>query len=329
LIKPIKEGIDYAFKNHKNAIISKNKNKIDEYLFDIVQTWKINIELLSNFIENSDKFSSQQKENLAEKIKCLMNLVEHKKNLKNEKQKISGKLLIDQQILEEFKRRNQENSAYFKEQIEEYQEILDKKEEFVKQFEKKFNEVQIYVQRQVKSCKNPDFDYLGNYEILNFINDNETLNKTKNNLQEEIRNIRHELANLTMENSGLKKLNESNSTVIDNENSQSNGNSQLSSIIQNYKKKIVKADQRNRELRAKLEILNTQLKNKEIAFNLKENNPSQEERKETYFEKQKPEDMTIIKDLNETNFNELIVNKTTDMINRDLWDISCIEKKAD
>jgi len=170
---------------------------------------------------------------------------------------------------------------------------------------------------------------LGNYEILNFINENEIFNKTKNNLLDEIRNIRHELANLTLENSGLKKLNESNSTVIDNENSQSNGNSQLNSIIQNYKKKIVKADQRNRELRSKLETLTTQLKNKENSFQLKENILSQEEKKETYYEKQRPEDISIIKDLNETNFNEIIANKTTDMINRDLWDISCIEKKAD
>jgi len=44
---------------------------------------------------------------------------------------------MDQQILEELKRRNSENSTYFQEQIDEYQENIDKKIEFVKQYEKK------------------------------------------------------------------------------------------------------------------------------------------------------------------------------------------------
>ena len=169
IIKPIKEGIDYAFKNHKNQILSKNRAKIDEYLFDINQTWNLNIELLKNYIESSKKFNPEQKEKIIFNINNLKAIVEEKKNLKNEKQKLSGKILMDQQILQEFKRRNLENSAYFQEQMDEYKENLDKKNDFVKQYEKKFNEVQIYVHRQVKTQKNNNYNYLNDYEIINFI----------------------------------------------------------------------------------------------------------------------------------------------------------------
>jgi len=41
------------------------------------------------------------------------------------------------------------------------------------------------------------------------------------------------------------------------------------------------------------------------------------------------DDISLI-NVNETNYNEFNVNnKTNDMINRELWDLSCIEKKAD
>lgn len=336
IIKPIKEGIDYAFKNHKNQILSKNRAKIDEYLFDINQTWNLNIELLKNYIESSKKFNPEQKENIIFNINNLKAIVEEKKNLKNEKQKLSGKILMDQQILQEFKRRNLENSAYFQEQMDEYKENLDKKNDFVKQYEKKFNEVQIYVHRQVKTQKNNNYNYLNDYEIINFINENENFNKKKNNLIEDIKIIKNNINNLTIENSELKKLNENNSTFFGNELANDNDKySQLKNIILNYKKKIINIEKKNRQLKMKLDDLNNIVKYKENAYNEndKENIVQLEIIKESNLDKlnknEKCDDVSMLKDINETNFNDLIANKTVDMINRELWDISCIEKKND
>jgi len=38
-----------------------------------------------------------------------------------------SKLLMDQQILEEFKRRSEENNAYYQEQVDEINENIEKK----------------------------------------------------------------------------------------------------------------------------------------------------------------------------------------------------------
>ena len=85
----------------------------------------------------------------------------------------------------------------------------------------------------------------------------------------------------------------------------------------------------------KLDDLNNIVKYKENAYNEndKENIVQLEIIKESNLDKlnknEKCDDVSMLKDINETNFNDLIANKTVDMINRELWDISCIEKKND
>jgi len=86
--------------------------------------------------------------------------------------------------------------------------ILKKKDEFIKQYEKKFNEVEIYVQKQSRQGKNPQFDYLIGFEILPFIYANNSVNLSKKQLADELRNVKIDLNNILKENVQLKKRDE-------------------------------------------------------------------------------------------------------------------------
>jgi len=131
-----------------------------------------------------------------------------RKKLRKDKGKMRSKLLMDQQILEEFKRRSEENNAYYQEQVDEINENIEKKDEFIKQYEKKFNEVEIYVQKQSRQGKNPQFDYLIGFEILPFIYANNSVNLSKKQLADELRNVKIDLNNILKENVQLKKRDE-------------------------------------------------------------------------------------------------------------------------
>jgi hypothetical protein len=184
----------------------KNHSKLNEYLFDLEKTISINQEFISNFIPINDKLSQNQKNILLERIEKIKNFFNLKKNIYKEMNKLNAKILINKQIIEEVKRRNDENFLYYRDQIEEFAENVNKKTSLVKQFQKKFSEVEIFIQRE---CKNPEhndkYTHWKHFTIVPFINKNETLLKKKSYLDMVVNKKVNETKNLLDENKKLKK----------------------------------------------------------------------------------------------------------------------------
>lgn len=253
---PSLDFLDYAFKIHKARLQnnSKDKFKIEEYLFDLENTWSINTELFENMIYDYLPYSMEQRKFIKTYIEKIKDLFKKKKKLREDKTKLRGKLLMDKQIMEEFRRRNEENNAYYQEQVEEHKENLEKKESFIKQFEKKFFEVEIYVQREAKNDKEK-WDHFLTFEMLAFINNNEMLNRKKFEILDEIRAIRDDMNEILKENVELKKRDE----YIDMSEEYDNQKSKYTSLIKLYQTKIKFLERNKNHLNTVLSSLNSQM----------------------------------------------------------------------
>lgn len=265
---PNHQNLDYAFKYHKAKIQSKEKDKgkMEEYLFDLENTWNLNIEMLSIMLDDMPMLNQDQKKILHLHIQKIKDFFAKKKNLRNEKLKSRGKTLMDKQIYEEIKRRNEENSCYYQEQMEEVRENLEKKESFIKQFEKKFNEVEIYVQREAKA--NQDlWENFVQFEIISFINKNENYQRKQIKIKDEMKQIQLEMNEILKENVELKKRDE----YIDMSEDYDNQISKYNSLIGLYKSKIKFLERNSEHLRNVLNSLNSKLNNYSLYnFDLKD-----------------------------------------------------------
>ena len=157
---------------------------------------------------------------------------------------------MDKQIMEEYKRRNEENNVYYSEQIDEFKENLDKKESFIKQFFKKFKEVEIFVQRESKNRKH-NWKNLENFEIIPFINENEELHKTKLEIIDEKNSVREDMNEILRENVELKKREE----YIDISDDNIDKQKKYETLVNNYIKKIKYFEKYNENLKSVLKNL--------------------------------------------------------------------------
>jgi hypothetical protein len=229
---------------------------MEEYIYDLDNTWNLNVEMLGLMLQDLPSFSNEQKKNLFQTIHRIKEYFSKIKKLREEKLKARGKVLMDKQILEEIKRRNEENNAYYQEQMDEIRENLEKKESFIKQFEKKFNEVEIYVQREAKA--NPDlWEKFTQFEIIIFISNNEYYQRQQIKINEEIQNITQDMNEILRENIELKKRDE----YIDMSDDYDNQKFKYKSLINLYKSKIKFLERNSEHLRNVLNSVNCKLNN--------------------------------------------------------------------
>ena len=179
--------------------MKKSKLDSNNYIYDLNNTMKINLDIIENILPSilSDKVNEKNK--LKEQLKRIKQLFEKKLNLKKLKNENKSKILVQNQILEETRRRKEENLNYFEEKFDELCNGLDKKFIFIKKYHKKFDEVQIYIHRECQYF--PRWKKLfDDYEILPFIVKNENLLIKKKNLLREIKLIVKEFNIITKEN---------------------------------------------------------------------------------------------------------------------------------
>ena len=131
---------------------AKQNSKINEHIFDLENTLSINLEYISNFIPIMN-VKQDKKRKLMSNFEKIVKYFKLKKSLREGINEINGKILINKQIIEETRRRNEENYLYYKDQIIELTDNVNKKSSLVKQIQKKFNEVEIYIQRELKIQK--------------------------------------------------------------------------------------------------------------------------------------------------------------------------------
>lgn len=255
-------------------------------------TWDLNLELLANLcraytLKNPDFTKTE------ERIKKLKNIFKHKNEARQALVNLRGKILIERQIVEEYRRKMEENSELYKEQLKETEENVDNKEEYIKIFEKKLKEVEIYVQKHTKNLNNTRFDIYKSFKMNDFINKNTDLLRRKESFAVEKASIKAQIKEIKEENKNIisadplqdKKATEFsfNKTNALNKNSGLRLNSQSSEteqrknqarhkyqdskvgiLMNQYNNRIMVIESKNRLLRASVSSLKTKCFNSEF-----------------------------------------------------------------
>ena len=280
------QGVDYTFRNSINSLININKqkeNKIEEndtdkerirrknnlkiqqHISDLENTVLINQECINNMIPLLNLKQSQKKK-LISSLKNISNYFNEKKNYRKKKNEISSKILINKQIIEEIKRRRDEGYLMYKDQMTNLSENVTKKTSLVKQFQKKFSEVEIFIQRESQTEEHIEkYGKWKTFTVIPFMKRNEDILKKKCFYEEEINKRKKEIKNLEKENEVLKDNNEINN--INNINITEND-------IKNYYDKAIDINKKENELmKCYLNIISENNFKKEIIPTFKSKNP--------------------------------------------------------
>jgi len=187
----------------KNIKSSKKQN-----LFDLENTLDINIEILRNYFKNTTTAMTllNQDQQILEKLENIIKKYKNKKEIINKIKEKKSKNLIQLQINLEHKRKLEETVEKYKDSLLDNEDAVNNKDEYVKLFQKKFVEVEIYLKRI--TAEMPDIKkkkYYQNYKMDNFLILNTTLNKNKQKIIEDISKYDEEKKNLKIENQKIKK----------------------------------------------------------------------------------------------------------------------------
>ena len=172
------------------------------------ETLDINIEILKTFFKNTTSTMTllNQDKLILDKLESFIAKYNKKKEIINKIKEIKSKNLIQMQIFFECKRKLQETLNNCKESLLDNEDAVNNKDEYVKLFQKKFVEVEIYLQRITADMENKQRKkYYQNYKMETFTNLNTTLNKKKETLLEDIEKYKKEKKKLKSENKSIKK----------------------------------------------------------------------------------------------------------------------------
>lgn len=148
---------------------------------------------------------NQKKKNLIiERIKIIKRLFDNYQLMRKEINNEKAKSLVNNQIIEELKRRRIENKKLFEDKINEINSFIKKKAIILKTTQKKFKEIQIYVKRESQNYIRYKRKFI-NFNINSFIFDNECLMKYKKRLNDNIKRNKYIINALYEEIIILKK----------------------------------------------------------------------------------------------------------------------------
>ena len=197
---------------------SKNKklnskignNKIPKNIFDLERTLDINLEIIKNCCKygNSTKNNSSVNQNkkIIDNIENFLSNYNKKKEIIKKIKEIKSKILIQNQICLENKRKLEQTVNNCKESLIDNEDAVNNKDEYVKLFQKKFVEVEIYLQRLTSDME--DFErkkYYQNYKMDIFTNLNTNYHKTKERLNKEIEKYKMMKKKVKSENTKILK----------------------------------------------------------------------------------------------------------------------------
>ena len=172
------------------------------------RTLDINIEILKNFFKSTTSAMTllNQDKQILDKLDKLLIKYNKKKEMINKIKEVKSKNLIQSQIFFEAKRKLQETLNNCKDSLLDNEDAVNNKDEYVKLFQKKFVEVEIYLQRITADMDDEKRKkYYQNYKMDVFTNLNTTLNKKKETLYEDIKKYKIGKKNLKIENKKIKK----------------------------------------------------------------------------------------------------------------------------
>ena len=179
-----------SFKSSKTSVTSQSFIKrfssvksrpirSESYPSDLKHTLLLTFQMIRTLLQGKENCA------LLDKVKKIEETLSKKEKLREKKKQIKTKILLDSQICEENKRRREENTTVFDSEIEEQKESVKNKDMFFKQYRKKFNDIESYIQRECK--KFPKWKRLFmEYEILPFLLENEEMSNKRKALENEI-----------------------------------------------------------------------------------------------------------------------------------------------
>ena len=164
-----------------------------------------------------------EKNQLVSNISKILNFFNEKKKIRKKINEINSKMLINKQIIEEIKRRRDEGYLMYKDQITNLTESVNKKTSLVKQFQKKFSEVEIFIQRECQTEEHVEkYGKWKTFTVIPFMKKNEDILKKKCFYEEEVNNKKKNIENLENENMILKGKENNDYNKILNENNRIN-----------------------------------------------------------------------------------------------------------
>ena len=211
-LNKLKNKISNSINNNIEGKVEMNKNKlpkqkkeIENNIKDLENTLKINQDYIYNIILVL-KINQKNKKKLIDSLENITLLFNAKKKYRKDAVDISSKILINKQIIEEIKRRNNENNIFQNDKLSNLKESVNKKGLIVKNFIKKFNELEIFIQRESKLPENKEkYGKYSSFTIIPFMKKNEALLKQKKYYEINNKNKEKIISQLEAENKFLKQ----------------------------------------------------------------------------------------------------------------------------
>ena len=268
-------------KNKKKSMNNKTIKKRN--LYDIERTLDINIEILRNYFKTTTSTMTllNQDKEIIEKFEKIININKRKKELLQEIKEKKSKNLIQLQINLENKRKLEETVEKYKDSLFDNEDAVNNKDEYVKLFQKKFVEVEIYLKRITSDMSDlKKKKYYQNYKMDNFLLLNVNLNRKKQKIIDDISKYDNDKNNLKKENQKIKKeenlehiKDEQNEIQIKNEESNLKKTNELleKKYEKNIEEKLSKIEKLKKFLDKKINTDNS-VNNNEIKKNVLMNN---------------------------------------------------------
>lgn len=211
-----------------------------------------------------------EKKKLLTAIEKIYKYFNNKKEYRQKMKDINGKILMNRQIIEEIKRRKDEIVFFHKDQINNLEASVTKKGGAVKMFQKKFTEVEIFIQKESKTPENMEkYGKWKNFTLIPFMKKNEDLLKRKCFYEQEVNKIKEKIDLTEKETNKMKE---------ENKNKNKNVNIILNNdkfkLIEKYYNNNLKLYESNNELlKLQRNILSDKNTKKSIIPSFKSKNP--------------------------------------------------------
>ena len=158
------------------------------------------------------EMNQQNKNLIIKRIKIINKLFDKYQSIRKEMINVKSKNLVNNQIYSETKRRIVETNKLYKDKINDFDSIINKKLIYLKKTQKKFNEIQIYIRRESQNFYGFR-KIFSNFMIKPFIIENESLIRYRKILNEDIENkkniiniLKDEIIEIKTNNKNKNKL---------------------------------------------------------------------------------------------------------------------------
>ena len=204
----LSQGLIVSKEKNQKKKVKNQKQAKKQNLYDLEKTLDINIEILKNYFKTTTSAMTllNQDTQITEKLEKIINTLKRKKEIINKIKEKKSKNLIQLQINLENKRKLEETLEKCKESLFDNEDAVNNKDEYVKLFQKKFVEDEIYLKRiTAEMADTKKKKYYQNYKMDNFLILNTNLNKKKQKIIESITKYDEDKKNLKIENQNIKK----------------------------------------------------------------------------------------------------------------------------